>query len=818
MLYSTQKKQTMTILNRKITLIGFFIFVLLLKTANAQTYLYFQDSPGPVYYDFSWLWANEPSELEILGDDNHRFPVETTTPPQQGINSLRLKWKSVAAGNWQAIAAGTDWTAKDVSDTDTLLFYLYSANEFNYTALPLVFMEDTQNNQTTGVDVGNYSGNIPANMWYRVAIPMSVFFNAGDPVDFTAIKTIGFGQNAADNAEHTLFVDNMRIFKGDGTSPPVAAPQGLIATGYDSHVYLTWQPNSETNLNGYEIYQSSNGGTSFEKRAVVGKTETQYTDFVRQQGTNLNLIYKMTALNDVNEPSPFSATVDVSTFDMTDDELLDMVQEATFRYFYDLAHPASGMARERNTSGNTVTSGGTGFGIMALLVGIERGFITRQQGVERVTKILNFLETADRFHGVWPHWLNGNTGDVIPFSEKDNGGDLVETAFLVQGLLAAREYFVEPTQEEQTIVQKITELWETVEWDWYRRNNGNYLYWHWSPNYGWDMNMQVKGPNEAAIVYILAIASPTYAVPASLWENGWASSAYYDNGKYFYGYPLWVGWDYGGPLFFAHYSYLGFDPRNIKDSHANYFNNNKNQTLINRAYCIANPKGYEGYNENCWGLTASDDPWGYLAHEPTSSRDNGTITPTGALSSMPYTPEESLGALKYFYRDLGDKIWGNYGFVDAFNEEADWYATSYLAIDQGPIIDMIENYRSGLLWEKFMANPEIQPALDAIGFVPDPSAIGDLAQSRPDRLSCFPNPATDQFTILAKVKCQDVNSLIIIDGTGKIIRQLFKIPEEQDGSLRIEIQTVDFIPGIYLIKLNTYNGTFVEKVVVNTAK
>jgi len=609
-------------------------------------------------------------------------------------------------------------------------------------------------------------------------------------------------------------VDDMRIYKGDGNSQPVAPPQGLSAKGYDSHVYLTWQPNSEANLNGYEIYQSTDGGGNFDKVVVMGKYDTIFTHFVRPQGTNLNLVYKMTALNDVNEPSEFSNIAYVLTYDMSDEELLEMVQEATFRYFYDFAHPASGMTLDRNTSGNTVTTGGSGFGMMALLVGIERGFISREQGVAHITKMLNFLETADRFHGVWPHWLNGNTGNVIPFGEKDNGGDLVETAFLVQGLLAARQYFDEPTQEEQAIVETITELWETVEWDWYRKDGGNFLYWHWSPNYGWDMNMQVKGPNEAAIIYLLAIASPTHGVPASLWHDGWASSSYYVNGKYFYGIPLWVGWDYGGPLFFAHYSYLGFDPRNIKDQYANYFKNNRNHTLINRYYCITNPKGYEGYGENCWGLTASDDPWGYMAHEPTSTRDNGTITPTAALSSMPYTPTESLVALKHFYRNLGDKIWGNYGFVDAFNEEVNWYANSYLAIDQGPIIDMIENYRSGLLWEMFMANPEIQPALDAIGFEADPDAVDENGLIENSIMTCYPNPVITDLTIQLKLDQNQLISLDLLNVYGEIVKTVVAQSSGNPDNLKINIPLDEIPSGIYLIRANIDGGIVIEKVIV----
>ncbi len=798
------------------TLILFWLILFSFSTpfVEAQTYLYFQDSPDPDLYDPSWMELVAPSELERKGEDLRKFPVESNTPGPQGINSLRLKWTSKTGGSWFAIAAGTNWDANNLTNTDTLSFYLYSVEGIVPANLPKVFLEDTQNNKSVMISLTDYSTTLQANQWIRIKVPMVPFLTQANPIDYTQIKTVGFAQNIADNAQHTLLIDDVRVYAGNGFSPPVSSPQGLTAKGYDSHVFLSWNANPESNIGGYEIYQSADGGNSYALRAAVSPNDTIFTDFVRAQGTNLFLKYKINALNEANEPSGFSDIVNVSTYDMTDELLLDMVQEATFRYFYDHAHPASGMARERNNSENTVTSGGSGFGIMALLVGVERGFITRDQGIERMLKILNFLENADRFHGAWSHWINGNTGAVIPFSTKDNGGDLVETAFLAQGLLTARQYFDQETTNEQLISQKITYLWEGIEWDWYRRNNGNYLYWHWSPNYGWDMNMTVAGPNEAMIVYLLAIASPTHGVPPTLFHNGWAASSYYVNGSSFYGHKIWVGWDYGGPLFFTHYSFLGFNPTDIADDYANYFDNNRNISLINRAYCIDNPKNYEGYSENCWGLTASDDPYGYSAHEPTSGRDNGTITPTAALSAMPYTPVESMAALKHFYQNLGDRIWGNFGFFDAFNQEANWYATSYLAIDQGPIIDMIENYRSQLLWNKFMANPEIQPMLDTIGFVPDPSSIVNLSNEGTQLLNCYPNPASKQVTIEFSIEKSSGISLEIFNSKGVLVKYLENNQHFQQGTHQIGLNIEEFSQGFFYIKLQSEDGILVRKLLI----
>lgn len=399
---------------------------------------------------------------------------------------------------------------------------------------------------------------------------------------------------------------------------------------------------------------------------------------------------------------------------VSDDELLTIVQQETFKYFWDFAHPASGMARERNTSGDVVTSGGSGFGIMALIVGMERGFITRAEGLERMDVILTFLEHADRFHGAWPHWMNGNTGEVVPFSPNDNGGDLVETSFLVQGLLTFRQYLDAGIATESSLIDRINALWETVEWDWYTQGGQHVLYWHWSPDKQWTMNHPIRGYNEALITYFLAAASPGHSVAASVYHEGWAGSGTIANNKTFYGIHLPLGFDYGGPLFFAHYSFLGLDPRNLHDAYANYWTQNVNHSLIQHAYAVDNPRDYVGYSDEDWGLTASDDPQGYAAHSPTN--DLGVITPSAALSSFPYTQEQSMKALKFFYYSLGDRLWGPYGFYDAFDLTAGWTADSYLAIDQGPIIVMIENYRSGLLWDLFMSAPEVAAAMDKLGF------------------------------------------------------------------------------------------------------
>lgn len=410
-------------------------------------------------------------------------------------------------------------------------------------------------------------------------------------------------------------------------------------------------------------------------------------------------------------------------FDRIDDEeLLDLVQQQTFRYFWDYGHPTSGLARERSGSGNTVTTGGSGFGVMALIVAAERGFVTRTEAAERVARIVDFLTThADRFHGAFPHWLNGETGAVQPFSADDNGADLVETALLMEGLLTARAYFDGVDATETSLRTAITTLWEAVEWDFFTKEGAEQqLYWHWSPDKGWAMNLPVAGWNEALIVYVLAASSPTHPISKEVYDAGWARNGSIRNGQMYYDITLPLGEAMGGPLFYAHYSFLGLDPRGLSDSYADYWEQCVAHARINYRYCVDNPKQHAGYSAECWGLTASDGDTGYSAWSPTN--DSGVIAPTAALSSMPYTPDESMAALRYFYYKLGDKLWGDYGFIDSFNLSKGWFDTgTYLAIDQGPIVAMIENYRTGLLWRLFMSDTDVQQGLVRLGFTITPA-------------------------------------------------------------------------------------------------
>jgi hypothetical protein len=413
---------------------------------------------------------------------------------------------------------------------------------------------------------------------------------------------------------------------------------------------------------------------------------------------------------------------------LPDEALLELIQRQTFRYFWEGAHPVSGLTLDRRTTGadvvdDRVAVGGSGFGVMALIVATERGWITRAAAVERLGRMLDLLMRATCYHGAFPHFMNGATGATIPFFRKDDAADLVETSFLFMGLLCARQYFARDNAAENSIRGRITLLWEEVEWSWFTQGGRKVLYWHWSPNNGWAMDHEIHGWNECLITYVLAAAAPRHGIDPLVYHRGFATGRDFLNGKEYYGIELPLGQPYGGPLFFAHYSFCGLDPRGLQDSYADYWELNVRHVRINHAHCVANPNNHKGYGAACWGLTSSDGPDGYSPHAPDV--DDGTLSPTAALSSMPYAPHEALSAARHFLSVHGGRVWREYGFVDAFCERRDWFATTHLAIDQGPIVIMIENFRSGLLWQLFMSVPEVRAGLRRLGFTsPHLSAAG----------------------------------------------------------------------------------------------
>lgn len=698
-------------------------------------HIVFDNSLTPDSYFYSRGMANGASSLEL---NNSRLPVDTKiflTPP----NAIRLQWQSQPGGGWEAeIRLDNHRNRFPELHGRNLYFWCYAPEPLAADDLPMLVLSDTSQGLqvaefpeafTEPLPLGKFAGAIPAGKWVQVRIPMAEF-RTGSIYEFRpeALQNVVFHQGRADRIRHTLIIDEMRVDDDPPTaeSGSLPAPENIRAIGYDRHIEVRWDPVDSPSLARYVIYRSIDG-SHFDPVGIQVPGTNRYTDFLGKPG--VTAYYRVGAADRWHDQiSIRPGEIKASTREFTDDELLTMLQEACFHYYWEGADPHSGMARE-NIPGDDriVATGASGMGIAALIVGVDRKFITREQGVERLSRIVVFLEHAQRYHGAWSHYMDGNTGKTLPvFGMFDNGGDLVETSFLMQGLLAARQYFHGPSDAEHDLYRRITQLWETVEWDWYRgAQPGDFLYWHWSAEWGWQIQHPLIGFNEVMITYLLSMSSPTHAVAPEMYYSGWASQDeralqyregwsgskdgnHYGNGNTYYGIKLDVGVGTGGPLFFTHYSFFGFDPHSLHDRFTkSYFENNRNIALINRAYCIANPKHFQGYGPAAWGLTASDGPEGYVPHAPDANSDRGTLTPTGALASFPYTPEASMAAFKHYYRDLGAQLWDIYGPRDAFNPGENWISPIYMGLNQAPIAVMVENYRTGLVWKNFMANPEI---------------------------------------------------------------------------------------------------------------
>ncbi len=701
-----------------------YLCISLLSSAQEceYTYSFFANSAMPGDHFYTHVSFRDGSSVK---NNDGRIPVSEAffhTPE----NALELHYQDAVGGSWTASVFYPARRGMDNFKQPVYLsFWIFSASEdLLEKDLPQVQLMYSDSSLSEVFQIPMVKGGT----WQRVLVPVNHFreFDASHPG-----KTIGlvFSHTCTGTGgTHALFVDDVEFLQEREDRIFSSVPVIVAAKGYAMHVDIAWEKVADPVVHLVKIYRSEDGNI-YEPAGIQRPFIDRFADFTGVSGKKYS--YMITFLNDNYEESGFSLPAIASTLHLTDDELMTMVQEASFRYYWEGAEPLSGMARE-NIPGrqDMIATGASGFGIKALLVGTQRDFITREQAVARFEQILDFLEKAETFHGAFPHFIDGPTGKAVPFfGKRDNGADLVETSFLIQGLLAARQYFTGGNDREKLIREKITRIWQQVEWDWFRRYpDGDYLFWHWSPDREWVINHRLIGWNETMVTYLLAIASPAHPIPAEMYYKGWASQeitaqqyrsgwgqsldgSMYTNGNTYYGIKLDVGVNNGGPLFFTHYSYMGYDPHFITDLHVNYFINNQNIATINYRYCLDNPKGYKGYGEDGWGLTASDGPYDYSADEPVLWQDHGKLTPTGAVSSFPYTPEESMKALKNYYFNYGHFLWGEYGFRDAFNLTNNWCSEIYMGLNQAPMTVMIENYRTGLIWKLFMQNREIREGL-----------------------------------------------------------------------------------------------------------
>ena len=681
----------------------------------------------------SWFYseATYSSPSHILNIQN-RLPVKSNLAFTPG-NSLQLNYYSEPTGSWKVDIKYPNWRGKDfLKKGDMLSFWLYVNDETKKEELPQIALGTDEEKTLNYIFIGEYINDYSNQKWLQVKIPLISFIGFEGNTSSNNIKIVSFKQSPKDEGKHEILIDQLEIIESDIPDVKLKAPEIEKIKGFERHVDLSWN-NVDVETTSYVKIYRSRDNKNFKEVGVQSPDEfSRYVDYTGIPGKTY--YYKLSSLGYDYSESPLSESVKVSTHEMSDDELLEMVQEASFRYYWEGAEKNSGLALE-NIPGrkNMIATGASGFGIMALVVGVERGFITRGEFLNRMEKIVRFVENGDRFKGALSHFMDGPSGKVEAFFGKyDNGADLVETSFFMQGLLTAEQYLSKDDSKEKDLRDRISKIWNDVEWDWFKKeDNSPYLYWHWSPEHEWHINHKLIGWNETLITYFLAIASPTHAVAPKMYYSGWAGQdtiaqnyrsnwgltlkgSKYSNNTSYFGVPLEVGVGVGGPLFFTHYSFLGLDPGKMEDNYTNYFENNKDIVEINYRYCCENPGDFEGYGKKTWGLTASDGPWGYKAREAKDEMDDGTIAPTGAIASFPYTPEKSMDALKHFYREYGSFLWGEYGFRDAFNLSEDWTAEIFMGLNQAPMVVMIENYRSGLIWDLFMQNENVQKALQEI--------------------------------------------------------------------------------------------------------
>lgn len=689
---------------------------------NFSQQVFFENSLSPGSYFYSAGAVSAPSSLKLI---NGKLPVETSTFIS-GPNALELQWQSMPDGGWDAEVRLYNWRDRNVDfPGDSLFLWLYAQDGVRAADLPKIALLDLDRNFTAQLPIGSFTQDLAPGKWTRVRIPMARFASASARTfQSRRLATIILAQGNADGTTHSLYIDDVRIENADQKKQPTpATPKMVEVKGYERHFDIKWEAALDPTIAQFVIYRSL-PGEAFRAIGVQRYGVNRFSDYLGDPHATAS--YKVSARTSSLRESPLSAAVTASTHPMTDDELLSMVQESSFRYYWEAAEPNSGMARESTPGDDDVIAlGASGFGVMSVVVGAERGFVTREQAVDRLLRVTAFLAKADRYHGAWPHFLSGRTGHTLAvFGIYDDGADLVETSFLMEGLLTARQYFRKNNEQEQRLRDNITALWQGVEWDWFRATpNKDALYWHWSPRYAFHIANRLQGWNEVMITYMLAIASPTHPVPASLYQTGYTAEGRehrYGERKTYYGIELDMNYVSGspGPLFFTDYSYLGYDPRGWRDKYADYFDNNRKEALVSQAYSVANPLHWKGYGANDWGLTAVDGPDKYHEYKPFTE-DDGTIAPTGAISAFAYTPEQSMLALKHFYRDLGAQVWDIYGFRDAFNQQKNWYSGITMGLNQAPMVVMIENERTGLLWRCFMSNPEIPKMQQAIGLKED---------------------------------------------------------------------------------------------------
>ncbi|MGA9779082.1 MAG: glucoamylase family protein [Verrucomicrobiia bacterium] len=506
-----------------------------------------------------------------------------------------------------------------------------------------------------------------------------------------------------------------------GAKAQPVAPTNVVLFSGDLSAILHWDPEASPGLSGYNVYRSTSSVGPFTKLNASLVTTLGYCDLAVSDGQTY--YYQVTAVNTSSQTSPPSATAFTTPNPFpSDDAYLDYLQQANFDYFWYAANPTNGLVPDRSTTGSACSISSVGFGLTAIGIAIDHGWITRDQGAARVLTTLNTFWNGPQgtnasgdigYNGWFYHFLDMNAATRSGSSELSS----IDTTLLLGGILYVKQYFNGTNATETSIQTTASAIFNRVNWIWMAPDipGTNGVRMGWLPDTGFSTFGDWVGYDEGMLIYLLGIGATSNALPASCW-NYWTSGYIWAN---YYGYSFVTF----PPLFGHEYSHCWVDFRHVGDAYMNaenstYFENSHRAALAQQAYCAADPLGWPGYSSLDWGLTASDDPTGYAAHgAPPAENDNGTIAFTASGGAMAFAPEIALPTLKNFYKGGRPRFWTQYGFIDAYNLSAAWYDNAELGIDQGPIVIMVENYRNQNVWRLFMQNPEIQQGLQEAGFV-----------------------------------------------------------------------------------------------------
>ncbi len=785
------------------------LFMIALPAARAQQVgliLFNEDDvAGTGFRDASFGFADGGDELRLV--NGAKMPVEAGHA-YSGATSGLLQFRH-AGGVWELFIAREKWEPVDLSELDSLVLFVNGSEALPGAELPRLGLESANgNNKTPLVNLQDYLDELDADTttWQRVSVPLSAFEPYG-AFDLAQVKTVRFANGGANPATRILWIDYTHAVGEAGDVTPAAPPSGLVTRAGDRSVLLHWDQNTEANLAGYRVYRALSSSGPFEPASDL-LSNNHFADAEVENGQTYH--YLVRAVNNVDLESADSQTISATPAELDDEAFLDFVMQTAFDYFWYEANPENGLVRDRSRPGSAASVAAVGFGLSALTVGIDHGWITRAEGVERVLTTLRTFWNGPQgpeasgvigYKGFFYHFLNMETATRSGTTELST----IDTALLLGGVLHVGEYFDRQAPEEAEVRALADSLYNRVDWTWAQVRPPAISH-GWKPESGF-IPFDYRGYNEAMLLYLLALGSPTHGVAPEAWQA--YTGPYNDKWQTHYGYTFLIF----PPLFGHQYSHVWIDFRGIRDAFMrgkgiDYFENSRRATLAQQAYAVANPNRRAGYGADMWGFTASDGPDGYRARgAPPAQNDDGTLTPTAPGGSYAFTPEASLNVLRAMYDAYRSELWGPYGFRDAFNPGRNWFASDYLGIDQGPILLMIENGRTGRVWEVFARNESIRRGLGRAGFTPAVIVPSEDFEAPPNQTmfdGAFPNPFSGTVEIRYTLSEPGDVTVKLYDALGREVAALVD-GLEPAGSHTVAFDASALPGGVYYCVLRTAN-------------